>query len=65
VVAGRLSAAAAAADPAGRDPPATGGVFVMLVTAARSAADAYERLCGEPVKVWRHAVLVTGSRLLG
>lgn len=64
-VAGRLVAAAAAADPAGRDPPAGGDVFVTLVAAAGLAARAYAGLSGEPVRVWRYAVLVCGSRLLG
>lgn len=63
-VATRLMAAAAAAAPGVRDPPA-GGPVGVLVASARLAAWALWGLSGEPVEVWRYAVMVTGGRLLG
>jgi hypothetical protein len=63
-IAGRLVATAAAADPGVRAPPVGGPVEVM-VAAARLAAQAYGRLSGEAVDVWRYAVAVTGGALLG
>lgn len=63
-VANRLLAVAAAADPSVRAPPMFGPVGT-LVAAARSAADAFVRLEGEPVDRWRFAVRHTGGRLLG
>lgn len=63
-VATRLSAVAAAADPAVRAPPAAGPV-ATLVAAVQVAADAFVRLSGEPVDRWRYAVRHTAGRLLG
>jgi hypothetical protein len=63
-IAGRLVAVARAAGPAGRDPPGTGGV-VLLVGAAASAAAAWSALSDEPVDRWRFALAHTGGRLLG
>ena len=63
-VAGRLLAAAAAVAPGVRDPPAGSPVQVLVAT-ARLAAASLAQLSGEPVDVWRHAVMVCGGRLLG
>lgn len=63
-VALRLLARAAAADPAGRDPPGGGGVEV-LVAAVAGAARAWSALSGEPVERWRYAVMAIGGRMLG
>jgi hypothetical protein len=62
-VAGRLLAAAAAAAPGVRDPP-PGSPVEVLVATARLAAASLALLSGEPVDVWRHAVMVCGGRLL-
>jgi hypothetical protein len=63
-VASRLVVVMVAADPAARAPPATGPI-ATLVAAACGAAEAFERLSGEPVDRWRFAVVHTGGRLLG
>lgn len=63
-VATRLLAAGAAADPGARGPPG-GGPVEVLVAAAWVAARALWGLSGEPVEVWRYAVMATGGRLLG
>ena len=63
VVAGRLLARAAEADPAVRAPPQVGAV-ATLVVAAQLAAGAWSALSGEPVERWRFAVAVTAGRLL-
>jgi hypothetical protein len=63
-VARRLLAAAAAAAPGVRDPP-IGSPVEVLVAAARLAAAALWTLSGEPVQIWRYAVMVCGGRLLG
>ena len=62
-VAGRLLADAAAADPSSRAPPG-GGPVAMVVAAATAAAAAFTVLSGETTSRWRHAVVVTGGRLL-
>jgi Domain of unknown function (DUF6431) len=64
VLAGRLLARAAAADPGVRAPPAVEGLG-LLVAAVGLAGGAVGRLAGEPVDAWRDAVGAVGGWLLG